>query len=289
MRLPPFRQASSSAGNTASALRSSALAAWMPPTRGPANRSRTSLPRRLPTSSPTEWSCVLEASPGRAGTTRSRAARARPTIETIPDRARGRMRVGTPSTSPSGRGRSAPFAHTEAVELPGETRASSIPSSLHSSTASGLRAKKASAPRSTTRPPTVADRRWPPSREEASRTTIRVPGGADDDSSHAADRPVIPPPMTATVAPPGPAGPAGPSGPSGPPALTALTAFTASRRLPRAPPLRGSQRGGGRRRARGCARSEGRPARPRRPLRRRGRRGPRGARTRSRPGTRPPL
>ena len=145
--------------------------------------------------------------PGSArwGRTRSAAARAAPVGLRIPERARGSHRVGTPRFRPSGIIRRRPRAHSDAPAAPGATRESSRPSSAHRPVASGRRAKKASAARSTVRPQNSADRTFPPGRLPASSTMTRgrppasAPGSDPRSSAscHAAASPAMPPPTTA--------------------------------------------------------------------------------------------
>ena len=181
------------------------------------------------------------------------------------------MRVGTPRTSPSGRRRIAPLDQTEALELAGETSSLVISSSLQSSIASGLRARNASAPTSTCLPPIDSDWSSPPTRSDASRTTIRVPGAEHDASSQAADSPEIPPPTTTTVG-------------MDPGSLTAT--FQLLRRLLLRRVRQGCPPSARLRRAKGCARTGARRALLPLEPRHRGRRAPRGAPRRNPPGRR---
>ncbi len=202
MREPPCESASSSAGNTAAALMCSLSPAWIPPMSGSTNHAVTSRPRRRRVISAIARSGTASTRSGRCvgHGTRSRATRPRPRGERIPDRASGPRRVGTPRASPGGSGRSRPRAHTKARRLAGDTSSSPRPRWRHRATASGRRARKASGPRSTARPPTTPSCSLPPRRSPASRTTTRAAGSAEV-SAHAAASPAMPPPTTATVVP----------------------------------------------------------------------------------------
>ena len=189
-----------------------------PPTSGSTRRSATSDPKR-----PATRSLTVRVAGGRPrGSTRSRAARARPRGERIPLRAKEPSWRGTPRTRPSGRGRSRPCHHSKERPALGATSSCSRPSSRHSCTASGTRVRKASGPSSTRWPSKCDVRRHPPRWFGSSTVTSAV-----SRSSQAAARPAIPPPMTATLISRGPrcdrARPAGPGrrgrsqeGPHGP-------------------------------------------------------------------------
>ena len=98
------------------------------------------------------------------GWTRSLATRTDSPGLRIPDRNRGHHRVGTPRLRPSGIMRSRPRAQIEAPWPPTGTSCPSRPNSAHRSVASGRRARKASAARSTRRPANSAARSLPPTR-----------------------------------------------------------------------------------------------------------------------------
>ena len=220
MRLPGWWAAAISTGMVAAALRWSTPPALIPPMSGSTRRSTTGRPSRPPTIAPTDRSPASGPGP-RWGTTRSRATRSDSAGDRIPDRASGHQRVGTPRFSPSGMGRSRPRAQMDAPVVPGATSWSPRPSSSHNPVASGRRARKASAARSTVRPANGVDRSLPPVRSSDSTTWTTGEGrpsrSAAVTSSQAAARPAIPPPTTATVgrrravtgAGPGP-GPPGP-------------------------------------------------------------------------------
>ncbi len=226
MRLPPFRAASSSWGKVAAALRSSALPALIPPMSGSANRSTMARPSRPPTIPPTDSSSgrgSFPAGPRCRWGRRSSAIRSDSPAVRIPERATGHHRVGTPRFNPGGIGRNRPRAQTDAPEAPTGTNAPLIPSSAQRSVASGRRARKASAPRSTVWSPNGAARSLPPRRLSASNTwtsgialsgssaapaprrssakgvMVPEPRVPPVTSSQAAASPAMPPPTTATT------------------------------------------------------------------------------------------
>ncbi len=164
----------------------------MLPTSESTRRSCTSLPNRARTYSPIE-SLSVEV----RGSSGSSAARALPLHDSRRVVASGRSRPGTPSSSPSGIACS-PSSQTAAPTASGDTRSSPRPTRRASATASGTRARKASAPSSTWATPAnglVSMR--PPTRSAASNTTTSAPVSASITPS-AAERPLIPPPTTAT-------------------------------------------------------------------------------------------
>ena len=198
MRLPGWWAAAMRTGKVAAALRSSTPPALM---RGSARRSTTGRPRRLPTMSPTDRSPASPFAPGRNGS-RSRATRSDSAGLRMPDRKSGHHRVGMPRLRPAGMDRSRPRAQREAPDAPTGTSDPVRPSSSQRPVASGRRARKASAARSTVRPANSVARSFPPIRSSASRTWTSGPGASPPGaptSSQAAASPAMPPPTTATT------------------------------------------------------------------------------------------
>ncbi len=163
----------------------------MLPTSASTRRSCTSSPNRARTSRPIESSSMDVR--GRNG---SSAARALPRQESNPVRASGARWPGTPSRRPSGIRCNASY-QTAACTGSGDTSSSARPTSAASSVASGTRARKASAPLSIMSSPAKAvPPIRPPGRSAVSNTVTS--SGVALANSHAAARPVIPPPITAT-------------------------------------------------------------------------------------------
>ena len=201
MRLPGWSEAAMSTGKVAAALSSSTPPAWMPPTSGSTIRSTTGRPSRSPTMRPTERSPKVMPV-RRWGLTRSFATPIDSTGLRIPDLKRGHHLVGTPRFSPSGIMRRRPRAQIDAPDAPTGTSVSSRPSSAHRSVASGRRARKPSAARSTLRPANSAVRILPPVLSDASKTCTSGPESPPAPavtSSQAAASPAMPPPTTATT------------------------------------------------------------------------------------------
>ncbi len=146
-----------------------ACPAYTPPSRGSTRRSTTSLPKRSSISQPT----LTSLSPIRvAGSTASRAARARPALEITPLSASALASTGTPM-SVRGIGTMAPRDHRLAVIVSGWTSLSPRPTSRASAVASGRRLSIDSAPTSTVMPATSARASLPPTDGDPSRTVTR--------------------------------------------------------------------------------------------------------------------
>ncbi len=201
MRLPVWWEAAMRAGKVAAALSSSTPPALIPPMSGSTNRSTTGRPRRSPMMSATDRSPLTGAAP-RWGITRSLVTRSDSPGLRRPDRASGHHLVGTPRLRAAGIGRSRPRARIDAPVVPTGTSSSRTPICSQSSVASGRRARKASAARSTVRPANSAESSLPPTRLPASRTCTMggpAPVAMSDEvtNSQAAERPAMPPPTTA--------------------------------------------------------------------------------------------
>ena len=160
-----------SCGTVARAESRRAWPAYTPPSSGSTSRSTTSSPSRLATRSPTERSSST-AMPARSASTR-----ASPSSERTPDSRSSRRSTGTPITE-RGSGRSAPRVQIRDDCTAGCTTSS--PSSRASATPSGRRLSIASAPTSTTTPPTSVRRSLPPGSGAASSTVTSWPSLAED-------------------------------------------------------------------------------------------------------------
>ena len=145
MRPPRRCAAASRGGNVAAADMSSTEPAWIPPMSGSTSVSTTRRPSLCATRGPMERSPMGPRVSGRG----SRASRARPRAPrtpTMPERAVGQKRVGTPSACPSGSRRSRPRAQTDAPRAAIGTSASASPTSRHRSIASVRRPRNPSGP-----------------------------------------------------------------------------------------------------------------------------------------------
>ncbi len=202
IRLPGCRSAVSNAGKTAAALMVSTVPAWIPPTRGPARRVVTSPAQSLPDDvahGPVGIRRRPRAGPS-AGRSRSRAGRTRPTGEQMPERARGPKRVGHPEGEAGGKraqsspgphvGPARPGRHQVGVEAELGAQGQRLGAPGHEGV--GTEIDVASAERS----PSAASRR---TGRRPRRRSPACPRPAASDSSHAAARPAMPPPTTATV------------------------------------------------------------------------------------------
>ena len=130
------------------------------------------------------------------GRTRSNDAWAIPPAERIPDRTKGTSLAGAPRTRPSGRGRSFPPENSSARFARVASSDSSRPSSEQRASPSGTLVSNESGPSSTARPRNCVVRSFPPSWLGSYKViSARSPVAAA--SSHAADNPAIPPPITA--------------------------------------------------------------------------------------------
>jgi len=79
-----------------------------------------------------------------------------------------------PNADLAGKGTSRPRVHTNAPDVPGTISSPPRPTSLHRSTAHGLRTTNESAPPSTRIPATSTGRSLPPGSRPASRTVTSI-------------------------------------------------------------------------------------------------------------------
>ena len=186
------RDASASPGRVASKDSSSDRPAYTPPSSGLTSRSTTSWPNRADTKLATGTS----ASRAVAGSSGSRLARASPAADSTPLRPSAARSPGTPMNCRAGSGCIPPRLQIRAATAPGLTRCPSSPAPRISSTPSGRRASRASAPSSTLTPAISASDSLPPSRAAPS-STITCTGSPR--RKYAAASPAMPPPTIATT------------------------------------------------------------------------------------------